>query len=96
MGDVEVPGVTEEDLVAAAARSRAVQSAVVPLDHPREFTREDWAAWYAEAHGLDKPPGRWFAKRQLDTSVAAGRKACGPRYDQRTKRHVTAYWEVEE
>jgi hypothetical protein len=89
---VEVPGVTEEELRAAAI-DRALENVDInPMLAPHEFTKGD----YIERVKVKK--GRVISEstalRKLTEKIDGGLVESGDRYDPRVKRSVVAYWNV--
>jgi hypothetical protein len=99
MGDVTIPGVTDEELLRAAAMDAAAAKAKdlgirrVPDLELGQFTRGDWER-YERASGRDV--GEASVKRDLDAMVKAGILVTERRRDPRVGRAVWAYWYVED
>jgi hypothetical protein len=94
MGDVTVPGVTEEELLRAAAIDRALEHVTIdPVLAPHEFTKGDYIGRVKKTMG--RAISESTAARQLEELVAEGLVESGDRQDERVRRSVVAYWYVE-
>jgi len=94
MGDiVVVPGVTEDDLRAAAIDQALRDVEIAPVLAAHEFTKADYIEQVRQATG--RTISESTAARYLNAKIFSGTVESGTRYDQRAKRAVVAYWNVE-
>ena len=95
MGDVTVPGVTDEELLRAAAMARVREATrySVPDLKPHEFTRRDWLE--DDKALMERELGYATASRDLDSLVEMGVLERAWRRDPRVGKRVWGYWFAE-